>query len=408
MDVLVARQPIFDKKLQVFGYELLYRGLMGKDDKRFDGDRATSEVIINSFQILDIDSISSNKVVFINFTEKLIKDKVPSFLSNEKVIVEILEDIHFDSQMVEACKELKEKGYVLALDDFIFEDLPSFNAVLPFIDIIKVDILQTNFSDVKIRIMKTLLGKKKKFLAEKVETYQQYQSALELGFEYFQGYFFEKPYVIVGKEIESYQITYLQMIAEIQASQSFDKLADIVNRDIGLSYKLLRLINSPFYGRGCKIKSTKEALIMLGLQEVKKWLMLLMLRESAKEKPDELMRMSLVRAKFAENISPLLHMEGRKAEFFLLGLFSTLDAILDKPMEEIVQYIPFEDDLLAAYQKDSDSIFYKVVQIIKLYEKGQWDKADRWLEETALSPDDVNERFFNSIIWADHILETIT
>lgn len=408
INILIARQPIFDKKMRVYGYELLYRGSMKRGEASFDGDRATSEVILNSFYNNDIDTIIGGKRAFINFTDNLLKEDIPQMLSKDKVIIEVLENVQVDDAVVEACQSLKNTGYILALDDFVFENLRLFNRILPYVDIIKVDFLETNFCDVKKAIMKALSQKNKRFLAEKVETQEQYKLALELGFDLFQGYFFEKPYIIVGKDIEPYKLSYMQMIKEVTETQDFDKMSEIVTHDVALSYKLLRLINSPFYGRGNKIKSAKQALVMLGLDEVKKWVTLLMLKESGKDKPDEVMRISLIRGKFAENISEMLGYENRKSEIFLMGLFSTLDAIMDKPLEEVIQFLPLEKDIIEAYAIESNSVFGKILKVIKFYEKGKWSECDVILEECGLDPFLVSAKFFDAIIWADEVMDNIS
>ncbi len=401
----MARQPIFDKKMCVYGYELLYRGLMIRGDSSFDGDRASTEVILNSFYNNDIDSFVAGKKAFINFTDKLLKDEIPHFIDKEKLIVEVLETVQVDDSVVAACKILKESGYILALDDFVFENLTIFNRILPYVDIIKVDFQETSFCNAKKIILKNLANKNKTFLAEKVETHEEYKLALELGFELFQGYFFQRPHIILGKDIESYKISHMQMIKEVNETHDFDKMSEIVSHDVALSYKLLRLINSPFYGRGSKIKSTKQALVMLGLDEIKKWITFLMLRESSKDKPDEIMRVSLIRGKFAEILAENLNLKDRKSEIFLMGLFSTLDAILDKPLEEVIKYLPLEKDIISAYNKESNSIFTKILKLIQLYERGSWSEGDQMANECNLDLFAVNKGYLDATNWADDVMD---
>lgn len=404
----MARQPIFDKRMRVYGYELLYRGAMDREDISFNGDIATSEVILNSFYNNDIVSIVAGKKAFINFTENLLKEEIPQFLDKDRIIIEILENVNVDDSVVMACKKLKESGYILALDDFVFENLRMFNRIIPYVDFIKVDFLETNFCGVKKNIMKTLAQKNKRFLAEKVETQEQYQMALDLGFEYFQGYFFKKPHIIVGKNIESYKLTYMKLIKVVNETNDFDKMVEIVSRDVILSYKLLRLINSPFYGRGNKIKSARQALVMLGLDEIKKWVTLLMLKESGKDKPDEIMRISLIRAKFSEKLAELLNYEERKSELFLMGLFSTLDAILDKPLQEVINYLPLERDIIDAYSSGNNSTFSNILKVIKYYEQGKWLEIDLALEEGILDRHIIDMGFLEATQWADEVMDNIT
>ncbi len=408
IETFVARQPIFDKRMRVCGYELLYRGDMPRETLEFDGDKATSEVILNSFYNSDINKIVGDKKAFINFTHNLLKEEIPHMLSKDKIIIEVLESVVVDEEIVQACKDLKEEGYIIALDDFIFENLQLFNPILPYIDIIKVDFVQTKFCTVKKSIMKTLSKKNKRFLAEKVETQEEYREALKLGFEFFQGYFFEKPYVVVGRDLEPYKLSFMQMIAEVNNTQDFEKMAQIVSHDLALSYKLMRLVNSPFYGRGSTIKSARHALVMLGLDEIKKWVTLLMLKDAGKDKPDEIMRLSLIRGRFAENLASDFKVTGRESELFLMGLFSTLDAVLDRPQEEIASLLPLEKDILQAYSLENDSIFGKMLKVIKSYEKGQWSDSNYIIEELALDQALINKKFFDSIIWADEVMENIS
>lgn len=407
IETFVARQPIFDRRMRVCGYELLYRGDMARETPEFDGDKATSEVILNSFYNSDIEKIVGEKRAFINFTHNLLKREIPQMLSRDKIIVEVLESVIIDNDVIRACKNLKEEGYILALDDFIFENLQFFNPILPYIDIIKVDFIQTKFCTVKRSIMKSLAKKNKKFLAEKVETQEEYREAVKLGFEFFQGYFFEKPYVVIGKDLEPYKVSFMQMIAEVNDTQDFEKMAQIVSQDLALSYKLMRLINSPFYGLGNTVRSARQALVMLGLEEIKKWVTLLMLKDAGKDKPDEVMRISLIRAKFAEKLGEDFKIRGRESELFLMGLFSTLDAVFDKPQEEIANLLPLEGDILEAYKLESDSIFGKMLKVIKDYKKGAWEDSDEILEELDLAHQKINRKLFESIIWADNVMDNI-
>lgn len=381
---------------------------MPRETTEFDGDKATSEVILNSFFNSDINKIVGDKKAFINFTDNLLKKEIPLMLSKDKIVVEILESVIADEEIVEACKKLKDEGYIIALDDFIFENLQLFNPILPYIDIIKVDFVQTKFCPVKKSIMQTLSKKNKRFLAEKVETQEEYRQAIKLGFEYFQGYFFEKPFVVVGRDLEPHKTSFMQMITEVNKTQDFEKMSQIVSHDLALSYKLMRLVNSPFYGRGSVIKSARHALVMLGLDEIKKWVTLLMLKDAGKDKPDEIMRVSLIRGRFAESLAVDFKILNRDSELFLMGLFSTLEAVLDKPQDEIAKQLPLEKDILQAYSLENDSIFGKMLQVIKSYERGQWSESNDIIEELALDQTAINNKFFDSIIWADEVMDNIS
>lgn len=388
MEIFIARQPIFDRKQHVIAYELLYRAANQETSNFLDGDSATSSVIVNSLLTMGLDSLTDQKLAFVNFTKNLIDQEVPTVFSNEFVVVELLEDIVPDDAFIDAVKKLKAAGYTIALDDFELDN--AFPELVELADIIKVDFL---LSDREER--KTIVEKYKhlniRFLAEKVETHKEFQEAIEQGYMYFQGYFFAKPKVVSGRDVQSMAINYIKILNELnQESPEYKEMAAIIESDLALSYKLLRLINSAAFYTNSKITSINHALVLLGFKEIRKWISLIMLRDIGTDKPQELVRVSLVRAKCMESMAKELNMMDRKPELFLMGMFSLIDTLMDRPMEDVLDQLPLCDEVKNGLM-GKQSPFKDVLSLVKSYEKGCWEiffkKCDRMKIKRNLIPD---------------------
>ena len=301
MDVFVARQPIFDRRLNVYAYELLFR--VGRENVFVDtdGDIATSSVITDSFLVIGLESLTRGRKAFINFTKNLLMDETATILPKDLLVIEILEDVMPSKGIITACKKLKDSGYVLALDDFVFE--PKFTPLIKLADIIKVDFKLSGEEERRLLIQK-FSSTKIKFLAEKVETQKEYEQAKEMGFSYFQGYFFSKPVIISSKDIPGNKINYLNILHEINLPEvDFNRIEGIVKHDVSVSYKLLRFINSAFFSFDAEVKSIKQALVLLGINEFRKWMSLIILKGMSEDKPKELLVISISRARFCELIA---------------------------------------------------------------------------------------------------------
>src|SRR5208337_2536785 len=288
MDAYVARQPILDRKKSLFAYELLFRDGLDNYMPNIDGDTATSKLLSSSFLTIGIDKITFGKRAFINFTQNLLETNIPLMFPRETTVVEILEDVNPTSRVTEACKKLSELGYYLALDDFVFklELIP----LIELADIIKIDFRVTPYKEIK-QILRKFRTKKIKFLAEKVETNEEFSDALNMGFELFQGYFFSKPEILKGKEISGSKIQYLNFMIEIsKMNYNLNELETIISSDVSMSYKLLRYVNSAYFKRTSEPTSVKQALLLMGKDELSRLLLLIGLSKLASNKPDELIK----------------------------------------------------------------------------------------------------------------------
>jgi len=401
MQIFLARQPIFDKNRNVFAYELLFRSGSENYYSHDDGDHATSKVLSNSFFSIGLESVTRGKKAFINFTTNLLLNEVATIFPPDQMAVEILEDVRPDAAVVAKCRELKELGYQIVLDDFVFR--PELAELIELADIIKVDFIETTGYE-RRRVMRQVNRRDVSFLAEKVETHEDYKEAVKLGYEYFQGYFFAKPDIISSTDLPSCDLNYLRVLQHInKPTLDFDQLEKIFRQDVSLSYKLLRFINSAYFGLPNQIKSIRHALNMIGLKQARKWLSLIALSSLGKDKSDELVHMSLVRANLCERIAPLLNYEKEASELFMMGLFSLIDAFLDRPMEEILEKMPLSTDIKNALLGES-SRYLPVYKLVLAYEKGEWNRVFEYLTELDSLKDELPTLFFETIEHSNLIL----
>ncbi|NLW09688.1 MAG: HDOD domain-containing protein [Firmicutes bacterium] len=404
MEVYVARQPVFDSRQQVFAYELLFRHGLENCYPGVDGDLATARVITDSFMLLGIDTLTNGKPAFINFTANMIKNEIPTIFPPDLIGVEILEDIELDEDILYACQKLKNSRYLLVLDDFALSGERA--ALAEMADIIKVDFLATAKED-RAALAEKFAGSRIKLLAEKVETMADFEEALQLGYTYFQGFFFSRPHIISRKDIPSHRLTYLRILQELHSTNpDFEEITRIVTADLSLSYKLLRLVNSAIFGFRCRISSIKHALVILGLEEIKKWITLLALSNMGQDKPDELIVNSVVRARFGELIASIIGLQNRSSEFFLMGLLSLIDAFLDRPMQEILAELPLANEIKDALTGRMN-LFGMVYRLILAYEKADWEEVHTYSSRLNVGEEKIPQFFFQSVQWTNQLFASV-
>ncbi len=401
MEFLVGRQAILDRNCHTFGYELLYRENV-KNNTSFsslDGNTVTNRVIINTFLNLGIDRIAKNGRVFINFTRDLIVQRLYEALPKEKIVVEILEDVMAEDEVVEAVKDAKKQGYTIALDDFVF--MEHLEKLVALADIIKIDFLELSKEEIKKQVE---IYKKYnlKLLAEKVEDEDTFKFALDLGFSYFQGYFFQKPVIEAKTDIAPYQMSILKAMAVVNNPESEpEELIKIISGDIYLHTKILAFVNSPFFGLKHKINTIKAAVGILGLRRVKEWLNIMYVSKLSEEKPEELIILSSVRAKMASFLAPYFSLDEDDA--YLLGMFSLMDSILNLPMEIVLKEFDYLSEELKAALTGKENNYKKLLDFIKMFEFGDFDRAYEIVKDTSLNIEKVNDYYFKSIEFADSI-----
>jgi len=401
MEFLVGRQAMLDRNCHTFGYELLYRENI-KNNTSFsalDGNTATNRVIINTFLNLGIDRIAKNGRVFINFTRDLIVQRLYETLPKEKVVVEILEDVAAEDEVVEAIKDAKKQGYMIALDDFVF--MEHLEKLVALADIIKIDFLELSRDEIKKQV-EIYKNYNLKLLAEKVEDEETFKFALDLGFSYFQGYFFQKPVIEAKTDIAPYQMNILKAMAIINNPESEpEELIKIISGDIYLHTKILAFVNSPFFGLKHKINTIKAAVGILGLKRVKEWLNIMYVSKLSEKKPEELIILSSVRAKLASFLAE--HFSVDEDDAYLLGMFSLMDSILNLPMEIVLKEFDYLSEDLKAALTGKENNCKKLLDFIKMFEVGDFDRAYEIVKDTSLDIEQVNDYYFKSIEFADSI-----
>ena len=396
-EIYVGRQPIFDTALEVYAYELLFRSGDMAHANVIDGNHATSTVIINTFLEIGIENITNNRPTFINLTRDFLVGDIPLPLQSENIVLEILEDVEVDEKLLTSVKALSEQGFTIALDDFVLDEKNS--SLLPLADIIKIDLMALDTETLKehVKIFKKL---DVKLLAEKVETIEEYEMCVELGFDYFQGYYFAKPRVISGKQLAANRMALLEMIAKLQSPDcDMSELEKIISRDIAISYKLLRIINSPFYGISSKVDSIKKALIVLGLKPLKSWITVIGL-SMIDDKPAELINISLTRAKMCEQLA--VHVGCDENAAFTVGLFSMLDVLLDKPIAELIQELPLDAEVTSALLGEKGKLG-ALLKLVTFYEKGQWQAVDKF----KLDMNILRKNYLEAVEWSNNITTQI-
>ena len=366
---LVARQPIFDRQMRVYAYELLYRdgGISPpqKSTERASGDQATATVLTDLLTGMELEGIVGERKAFINMPLECLEKLANSNIEFQKIVFEILEDIKPGEHLNSIINILTQQGHPLALDDYAFEE--GKEDILEQVDIVKVDIQLVDRENLLSK-MERLRSYPVQLLAEKVETSEDLQLCHSLGFQYFQGFFFAKPQEVRENRIPSDRLqilTFLKQLHEPEAS--FAELAGIVRQDPSLSYRLLRLVNSPFFPTRVQVESVQQALVLLGLSELRTWATWLSLAR-INDRPPELLRHLLVRAKFCQGIGKILEPE-RGEPYFLAGLFSGMDAVFGRPLKELLGKLPLSEDLCMALLEFKGE-YGHVLKAVLDFEKG--------------------------------------
>lgn len=368
-DFLIGRQQILDSKLNTFAYEILFRGKDFDLSVEESATSATKQVITDTILEIGLNQLVGPHLAFINFTTQNILEKTPLHLPKERIVIEVLENVEVDAQIITNLRELSARGYTIALDDFALT--PQWLPLLEFVDIIKLDIMAFSLAETQ-QLIEKLKPYKLRLLAEKVETQQEFQLLQEWGCELFQGFFFSKPNIVEGKRLGVSQTATLQLLALINNEDvSFKEVSKVISQDVNLSFKLLRYINSASFALARKVDSLQHAATYLGLKELRRWVNILAL-SSMSSKPPVVLQTILVRAKMCE----LLALEIKKDPevFFLVGLLSGLDSIVDLPLEKALEQLPLSSKVTTAIL-DKTGLAGEALQYTLDYERWEVQQA---------------------------------
>jgi EAL and modified HD-GYP domain-containing signal transduction protein len=378
--------------LSVIGYEILYR--KGDEDRAdfCDSDSATTQVLLNLFSEFGLERIAGTHPPYINLSPKFLFDHYPLPFPPGRIVLEIPENLPIDQNLIEAVKGLSNSGHRIALDDI--SDPWKVRPLLDFVDVVKLDLITSDRN--RLRENASLLKRYNlKLLAEKVETHDEYRLCQQLGFDYFQGYFLCRPKTIQGKNISPAGIVVLQLLNQFQDHEvDFARLEEIISQDALLGYKLLQLINSAHYGMPRKIESIRQAISLLGIEQLRGWLTLFMFTKTW-GKPQELTILAMMRAKLCE-LMARAQGESKPERFFMIGLFSVLDALLDAPMEQILLHLPLSTEVSDALLYHSGA-FGAFLTCVIAYEGGQWDTVKSIFPD----PDVLRNLYLEALDWVN-------
>ncbi|MBW2185543.1 MAG: HDOD domain-containing protein [Deltaproteobacteria bacterium] len=399
-DAFIGRQPILDRNLKVYAYELLYRHGLVNHAVIDDDDAASGTVLVNLLLEIGLNSLVGEHKAFCNFTRGFLLEEKDLTFAADQLVIEVLESVEAEDEIVNAVRGYAERGHMIALDDFVYNE--SLRPLVELADLIKIDVMELGMEKVaeQINILKTI--KPLKFLAEKVETREEYEQCLALGFDYFQGYFFSKPVVVTGKKMPPARIAMVQLMAELQQPDvCMERIEQIIQADVNLSVKLLRQVNSSYYNLISEVTSIRQAIVRVGLQHIRTWASV-MIMGSVSDKPDELMTMALVRGKMCELLAGQSQCADETSSF-TVGLFSLLESILDSPMAQILAELPLSDEINQALLSGT-GCFGEILGCVQSYEQADWSAVDACGYDREV----IVEAYWEAVAWAESITNSLS
>ncbi len=394
-EAFVGRQPIFNRELELVGAELLYRDSRENFAHIKDATAASRSTVVTAFTEIGIDTLVGDGVAYVNFAEDMLLSPNAEALPASKVVIEVLEHVPATPEVCAALRRLKAAGYTIALDDFIFTE--SREALIEYADIVKIEVMD---KAVMNQTLEALEPYDVILLAEKVEDQADMRLCLDLGFELFQGYFLCRPEVVEGEKLPANRMATLQLLAKLSnPTVDFDTLVELVSSDVALSYRLLRYLNSAHFSLRQPLTDVRQALGLLGYNKLRAWVALVAL-SSVDDKPAELVRIGVVRARMCELLADKLDVDGPTA--FTVGLFSILDALFDREMSELIGPLPLEESLKAALI-ERDGALGQLITYAEQYESGRWSA----LLETDFEPVELVSAFLAANRWTTETLAAL-
>ncbi len=388
----VARQPIFDRTQNVFGYELLFRDGL---ETCFRADpEAASRSTLDSSLLFGLNTLCDGRRAFLNCTREVLLKDLVTLLPPDQTVVEILETVEPGDRVSAACKRLKEAGYLIALDDFAPNDPRT--SLCDFADILKIDFRATKIEE-RAGLMRRFATGKRKMLAEKLETPHEFRQARDMGFAFFQGYFFRRPEVMIAREVPANKLHYLRLLEMVcRAELDLRELEKTIKQEAAICYRLLRYLNSPLFGFSLEIKSIRHAMAILGERELRRWIRLVVAVSAAEQKCSELVLTGLARARFCELLSTR---QKSDSDLFLMGLLSVMDAILEVPMDVLLAQVPVDKETKGALLGQAGGL-RPILQLMLAQESGEWEQSSILAKQLQLSDEEVAEHWWQAVQWA--------
>lgn len=403
MHCFVARQAILNSRGNPLGYELLFRLGLENRFPDIEAELATRRLMAEQFLSQKIEELVGDSLCFVNFPDTLLREGMLDAFHQQKLVIEILENATPDQALLDSVKHLKQLGLKIALDDHIPND--EWDDFLPLIDFIKLDLRQTSMEDCARLIKRCHCYPQLSFIAEKVETQQEFADAQAAGFSYFQGYYFQQPQVISRRILTTDEITAFELLSTVNGNDiDYDRLTELFSRDLSLTYNLLRYVNSLYIGyRHQSIDNLRSAIVYLGHQQLKRFTALVMTAYVSKNKNIELYRLSMIRAKWcellAEKVCPAL-----AEDAFMCGLFSLLDALLERPMAEILPNISVTEPVSLALLERKGQLGF-LLSLMHDHEQADWPKLQQRLDFINLSAATSSRCYEEAVQWCQRLNE---
>lgn len=402
----VARQAIFDDKLNTVGYELLFRDSMDNRFPDVSAEHATTQLIEEQFLSAPVGRKNDNSTVYVNFPYQLLVEGLAETLPKNRVVIEILENAQPDRQLLETVKRLHTQGFRIALDDFA--PCSDWDAFMPYINVIKFDIRRSSREEIERYIQNhhDLLSQAV-FLAEKVETYEEFESFKKMGFHLFQGYFFSKPVVTKRNKLVQNRAFALKLMQEVNVeSPDLNKIEELLKSDVSLSFKIMRYAQNILYNTrgisGFRNHSLRDIVVYLGVNEMRRFVLMACLTSFENVTNTEIYYLSLIRAKFCELVAARTSANNIANEAFMVGLFSLLDVILGLPLDELMEQIAVSPDVVKALKNETGEL-HRYVLLARLYEQRMWEEASDVAHEIGLPNSSVAEMMNQAAKWADEL-----
>ncbi len=397
--VFLGRQPILDRNRQLYGYELLYRSGRTGQANVVEEDQATASVALDALTEIGLDQVIGDHLGFLNMSRQFFVSELYLSLPPDRVVLEVLENIQPDEQVLAAIEEAARRGYTIALDDFVYEE-----KLQPFVDlahVIKVDIQEIGLQRTKTDLER-LRRPGLKFLAEKVETYDEFDYCRNAGYDYFQGHFFCHPELMSQRRSPTDTANLVRLLGQvIDPTSDFHDIEKVVEQNVAMSYRMLRYVNSAQFALVEPLTSIRQALVTLGLERIRNCAILMLMADAA-NKPHELTVTALVRARTCQRLAERFAGGPGREEFFTVGLLSVLDALMDHPMEELLGELPLADHVREALIKREGPLGQALLTAI-CCEEGNWEG----LQEFPFPAHHVRESYLDALQWSRMIADSV-
>lgn len=405
VNVFVARQPVFDRDLSVIGYELLFRsGLENAFPASFDPSQASTRVIQDALLVFGFDVLTAGRLTFVNVTEEVLAQRLYRALPPGRTVLEIVETVEVSPALVEHVRQARLAGFRIALDDFVLTQ--AIKPLVALADIIKIDV-QLSTPAEQAEILKVCAGGTRMFLAEKVETREQFAASVAAGCTYFQGYFFSRPEMMSRVNLPPSKTTHLRFMGEVMREDlDFERLEEILKLDLALSVKLLRYLNSAAFGWRSQVQSLKKAMVLLGERHFRQWAAMMAV-VALSEGPEELTLACLARARLCERMADVTSSSVSAFDAFLVGLLSLVDSMLDRPLFEILRELGVGGEVEKALLGKETCPLADLLRLSMAYEIAAWDEVDHLMKHLGIPEDKLQEEYLESLQWARQTLALV-